>query len=146
MVKTSLTDYVVGGIIASCVIAVFIGLYVNASFNYDVGDIDTSGLNVYGNFSEMVQKANESSVGVYDINADSGLFDVIGGLMVKGLSAIKSFISGISFVTKNVGIMLGNGMFHIPSPIIVAIISIITILIAGVFLFRILSNKEDEKQ
>jgi hypothetical protein len=146
MVKTSLTDYVVGGIMASCVIAVFVGFYVYAGFNYDISDINTSGLNSYGNFSEMVQKANESSVGVYDINADSGLFDVIGGLMVKGLSAIKSFISGISFVTKNIWFMLGNGMFHIPSPIIMAVISIITLLIAGVFLFRILSNKEDEKQ
>lgn len=145
MVKTSITDYVVGGIMASCIIAVFILFYVYADVNYDIGEVNTEGLNSYGNFSEITRNANQSSGMVYDINADSSLFDVLGALVVKSLSAIKSFISGIKFMTSNIGNILGNGMLHIPPPIKVAVLTIIVFLIAAVFLFKHLAKTDDEK-
>lgn len=145
MVKTSITSYVVAGIISSCVIAVFLLFYVYADFNYDIEGIDTSGLSAYGNFSKMVSDVNESTSMVYSTNADSSLFDVLGGLVVKALGAIKSLISGIKFMFVNIGTMLGSGLLMIPSPIKIAIISILGVLIASALLFRYFSGKEDEK-
>jgi hypothetical protein len=144
MTKTSMTDYVVGGIMASCVIAVFVFFYVSADINYDIEGIDTSGLiSNYGNLTQMSKDLNETAGGVYGINVDSKWYDVLGGLLIKAFTAIKSFISGMAFIMYNTGNMLN--VLHIPTPIILATSAIITVLIAGWFLFKYIAQKEDEK-
>lgn len=145
MAKTSIKDYVEAGIVGSCIIAVIVLVYVMVAPSYEITDIDTSSLSVYGNFSQMVANANESSSKVYDLNAETGLFDILGDLVVKGLAVVKTFISGIKFMTFNVNNLLSSKVFYIPTPIIIAVITIITLTIASVMLFRHISGKEDEK-
>lgn len=145
MVKTSVSDYLVATIMALTIVAVFVVFFVYADFNYDVEDLDTSGLQNLNTFDNVSQQVNSSTSGVYDINADSGLFDVLGGLVVKALSAIKSFISIIKFGITLITSMLGFELFYIPTPIKIAIIMTITISLAAVFLFRYVANREDEK-
>lgn len=145
MAKTSIKDYVEAGIVGSCIIAVIILCYVFVAPTHDVSDIDTSSLGTYGNFSQMVANANASSSQVYDLNAETGLFDILGDLVVKGLAVLKTFISGIKFMTFNVNSLLSAKVFYIPAPLIIAIVTIITLTIASVVLFRHISGKEDEK-
>lgn len=145
MAKTSIKDYLEAGIVGSCIVAVIIFCYVLVAPSHDVSDIDTSGLVVYGDFDQMVDNANQSSSQVYDLNAETGLFDILGDLVVKALAVIKTFISGIKFMTFNVGNLLGSSILFIPTPIKIAVIAIITLSIASVVLFKHIGGKEDEK-
>lgn len=143
MAKTSIKNYVIAGIVGATIIAVFIWAYVLADFNYDIEGIDTSELSDYGDFEGITNQVNESVQAVADTNVDSGLFDVIGGLLVKALSTIKAFISSISFMTNAVSNMFGS-FFYIPSPIKIAVVLIIGVSIGGVLLFKIIAGREDE--
>lgn len=144
MSKTSIKNYVIASLVGSLVITIFILAYVMADNNYNIEGIDSSALYDYGNFTEISEDINSSTSAVSDLNADRSLFDVIGGLIVESISAIKSFISGISFMKSAVSNMLGSGIVYIPKAIIVTVIGIISVSLAGVLLFKYIGGKDDE--
>lgn len=146
MSKTSISDYTIAFVTAALIVSVVILGYGNLDpLVYDVSDFDDeTGFSSFSNLSFVAEQTNTTASGVYGTTADSGLFDVIGGLIVKSLEAIKLFFTSLGFLSDNVALMLskvvvGGGLF------VTFIITVIAIRLAGVFIFRIINKTEDEK-
>lgn len=146
MSRTSIKNYTIAIIILGAIMSTFILGYIQADANYDIEDINSTALNTFANYDEILSKVNESSGDAYDkVTTDRSLFDVIGGLIVDAITAVRTFIDGLSFFSQATRAMLSSNLFLVPFTISSGVIAIITVSLAIYFLIKIVAGKEDEQ-
>ncbi len=145
MAKTSLNNYTVAAIVVGAIMATYALAYLQADVNYDIGDINGSELDIFADYDDILQNVNQSTSDSYDkVATDRSLFDVIGGLIVDAITAVRTFIQGLTFLSESTRAMLSSNYFLVPFTIVSAVIAIIAVRIAIYFLVKIVAGKEDE--
>ena len=120
--------------------------YVLADVNYDIDNLNTTGLNNFADYDAILDQVNETSSSTYsNVATDRSLFDVIGGLIVDAIETIRIFIQGLDFFSDSTRAMLSSNLFVVPFTIITGVGAIITIILAGYFLFKMVAGKDDER-
>lgn len=147
MVKTSFTNYGVAGLS----VGVFVTLIILAVYSvpsvYDTTGFENTSFNTYDNLTLYANLADNSTSEVYEVTADKSLFDVLGGIVVDSLNAVKTIINSVTFLKGSLSTML-NGLglnADVMFTIIKYILSVIGFIIASVFLFRVINKTEDER-
>jgi hypothetical protein len=142
--KTSIKDWTIGVIVVGAIMSTLIFSYIQADVNYDTTGIDSSVLVAFGNYTAILAQANATGSDAYDeVEVNKNLFDVIGGLIGDAITAVRTFIDGLTFFSDSTKAMLS--WLAVPFTIIAGIGAIITITLAAYFLFKIVAGKDDEK-
>ena len=146
MVQTSFKSYVIAGLTSGLIISVVVLAFFSLDPTiYDISGFDNSTFSEYGAYDEIQENINETSVNVLEeTNADTTLFDVLGGLVATALTQVKNLFSGIGFLMDSVSNLFGglsftNAIFN------EYVIGVIMISLTTVILFRVFIKAEDEK-
>lgn len=146
MSKTSYTQWTVAVIMIGVFFSTLVWAYVLADVNYDIDNLNTTGLNNFADYDAILDQVNETSSSTYsNVATDRSLFDVIGGLIVDAIETIRIFIQGLDFFSDSTRAMLSSNLFVVPFTIITGVGAIITIILAGYFLFKMVAGKDDER-
>lgn len=90
----TISTFIVAMLVVSLVVGVFSLFYASVADNYSK-TYNTSNTEGYEQFSALEAQASEINTTVNQIQSDSGVFDVVGGLLKSGYTVLKTTQSSV---------------------------------------------------